>query len=140
MKDIIAEFANGATVCETKPVYQYDHGRKMIITGTDIESPVEVHFAGTDRGGEAITRIATLSGGVLSVNVPDAVLRGFGGRRDYNMHAYIYYEDGETGATTYHITTPVKTRPRPVEDIPDAEEKQHCKRQLRHCSICPVLM
>ena len=123
MKEIIAEFANGATVCETKPVYQYDHGRKMIIAGTDIDAPVEVHFAGTDRGGEAITRIATFSDGILSVNVPDAVLRGFGGRRDYNMHAYIYAEDGDSGATTYHITTPVKTRPRPVEDIPDAEEK-----------------
>lgn len=123
MKDIIADFSR-ATVCETAPVYQYDHGRTMIIAGTDITAPIAVHFSTTDKGGEAITRTATYENGVLSVAVPNAVLRGIDGlRRDYNMHAYIYYEDEDTGATIYHATVPIKTRPAPADDIPDEDEK-----------------
>ena len=128
-KDIIADFT-GASVCETVPAYQYDHGRRLVIKGTDIEEPVEVHFSAVDRGGEAVVRLAEYKDGILSVKIPDAVLRGFGGRRDYNMHAYIYYDDGDTGATLYHATTPVKARPIPAEDIPDAEEKTALQQAL----------
>ena len=123
LTNIIADFSK-ATVCETAPVYQYDRGRTMIIAGTDITAPIEVHFSTTDKGGEAITRTATYESGVLSVAVPNAVLRGIDGlRRDYNMHAYIYYEDEDTGATIYHATVPIKTRPAPADDIPDEDEK-----------------
>ena len=123
LTNIIADFSK-ATVCETASVYQYDHGRTMIIAGTDITAPIEVHFSTTDKGGEAITRTATYENGVLSVAVPNAVLRGIDGlRRDYNMHAYIYYEDEDTGATIYHATVPIKTRPAPADDIPDEDEK-----------------
>ena len=56
-------------VGKTIPLYQYDYGQKLIITGIELPDYYEVHFS-NELHGEAVTSIGDDSG----VDIPDAVL------------------------------------------------------------------
>lgn len=90
---------------QTLPVWQYDYGLILQITGIDLPAAYEVHFAGTT--GESITQIGTADG----VSIPDQFLL-----TGQSIRAWIYLHTGEDdGETVKYITIPVTKRAKPSD-------------------------
>lgn len=92
---------NGKTSCKTAPLYQYDYGQVLQITGVDLPQAYEVHFGNAPRG-ESTTQIGNADG----VIIPDAYLTS-----GSPIYAWIYLHAGnDDGETEYVITIPVNKR------------------------------
>ena len=88
-------------VGKTIPLYQYDYGQKLIITGIELPSYYEVHFS-NELHGEAVTSIGDESG----VDIPDAVLTS-----GSPIYLWLYlHETGSDGETEFQGTIPVIKR------------------------------
>lgn len=96
----------------TAPMYQWDLHRTLRIYGFSLPGAVEVHFAYTASETAAVKQATVDSTGVITVQVPDHLLR-----RSGKLHAYVYVADGETERTVCDITIPVKTRAKPADYI-----------------------
>lgn len=120
---ITADFSGGANPAIDKAAWQYDYGASLAIKGLDLPANVEIHFATTEYGGKAETRMGTTEDGVTTVAIPDRLLE-MPGRQDYRIYAYIYLTDGDSGHTEYKICIRVHARPKPEDEIPD-DGKDH---------------
>lgn len=110
---IVAVFQDGEQYCRVQNVWQYDHGQILRIQGLALPPAVEIHFSLTDTGGEAITRIGITKDNVTDVIIPDSLLENNGATENYNIYAYVYLTDLDSGETEYKITISVKSRPKP---------------------------
>lgn len=90
-----------ADIAKTKPLYQYDSGQTLIITGVTLPDSYTVYFCPTCQG------IATkVTGDANGVQIPDALLQQAG-----EIHAWLYLHTGENdGETRGHIVIPVIKR------------------------------
>lgn len=120
---ITADFSGGTNPAIDKPAWQYDYGANLMIKGLDLPANVEIHFATTEYGGKAETRMGTTADGITTVAIPDRLLE-MPGRQDYRIYAYIYLTDADSGHTEYKISIYVRARPKPGEAHPD-EDKDH---------------
>lgn len=120
---ITVDFSGGANPAIDKAAWQYDYGANLAIKGLDLPANVEIHFATTEYGGKAETRMGTTEDGVTTVAIPDRLLE-MPGRQDYRIYAYIYLTDGDSGHTEYKICIRVHARPKPEDEIPD-DGKDH---------------
>lgn len=112
---IKATFPAGKNETETDSLYQWDYGQVLEIESAVLGSnTVEVHFACTNMS-EAIVRVCTFSGGVVSVAIPDDCLE-----QSSPITAWIYEIAGTQGRTSKVIRIPViaRTRPSVGRDIP----------------------
>lgn len=103
---VTANFSGGKREATTAPLYQWDYGQVLCITGLDaLPQTFEVHFA-TQKNGGVSTTVVGIDG---RVDIPNVLLT-----IGKDIHAWIYLSDSTgDGETEYAITTPVKARPMP---------------------------
>ena len=99
----------------TSPLWQYDYGQILKITGLDLPQAFEVHFSNSRKSGETITQIGTDG----AVTIPDMYLTS-----GADIYAFIFLHDGLTdGETEYVIKIPVRERPEPSDIEPTPEQQ-----------------
>lgn len=102
---ITAAFPAGKTETTTAPLWQWDYGQVLCITGLDLPAAFEVHFSTNRTGG--VSTVAVGADG--QVTIPNVLLT-----IGKNLNAWIYLSDAQgEGETEYSILIPVKARPMP---------------------------
>ena len=103
---VTANFSGGGTSATTAPLWQWDYGQVLCITGIeDLPAAFEVHFSTNRTGG--VSTVAVGADG--QVTIPNVLLT-----IGKNLNAWIYLSDAQgEGETEYSITIPVKARPMP---------------------------
>ena len=113
--NIITARFDGATICRTERVWQWDRGQVLRFDDIDLPAAYTVHIANVPLAGDAATQIGDDNG----VEIPDAYLQ----TGDY-VYAWIYLHAGEDdGETEFMVTIPVAKRPRPTEETPTPEQR-----------------
>lgn len=111
---VIADFHNGNYSVKTDPVWQYDYGRIMQITGVELPSAYEVHFA-SDPLGFSKTQIGNENG----VRIPDEYLQ-----TGQMVYAWLFLHEGQDdGETRLSISIPVRRRAMPLDEEPTSGEQ-----------------
>lgn len=119
---IIVNFPKGTNTVTSEPLYQWDYGQKLKITGAGLQV-CQVHFC--DRTcNETIVRIAGVTADAtgIEVAIPDRLLEN-----EYPINAFVYYCGENEGQTIKHIQIPVIKRKRPeeyVDPVPDNIQTQ----------------
>ena len=104
-RNIITANFSGGTSATTAPLWQWDYGQVLCITGIDLPAAFEVHFSTNRAGG--VSTVAVGADG--QVTIPNVLLT-----IGKNLNAWIYLSDSEgEGETEYSILIPVKARPMP---------------------------
>ena len=99
----------------TAPLWQYDYGQILQITGLDLPQAFEVHFSNSRKSGETITQIGTDN----QVVIPDMYLTS-----GADIYAFIFlHDDVDDGETEYVIKIPVRERPEPSDIEPTPEQQ-----------------
>ena len=89
------------------PLYQYDYGQKLYITGLGNGLLLKAHFF-NKKSKEAITRPGTTISSGVEIPIPDELIK-----EKYDIHVFIYYEDGSQGRTIGNIEIPIIPRAKP---------------------------
>lgn len=93
----------------TEPLYQYDYGQKMVLSGIDLPDSYTVHYSRTYHG---VAKQAV--GGADGVDILDEYLQTPG-----DLHAWVYVHTGEDdGETEAHIIIPVIARAKATDEAP----------------------
>lgn len=99
----------------TCPLFQYDYGQILKISGVELPESYQVQFSNTEDAGVSKTMLGDADG----VQIPDEYLL----TGDY-IYAFIFLHEGETdGETEYVIEIPVIRRPVPSEETPTPAEQ-----------------
>lgn len=102
---ITANFAHGKREATTAPLWQWDYGQVLCVTGIDdLPQTFQMHFALQQKVGMSTTVV----GADGQVNIPNGYL--IPGKPIY---AWLYVSDEDNGETEYAITIPVRERPMP---------------------------
>lgn len=119
---VIAKFEDVSSV-HVSGLWQWDYGQVLRIQGLNLPMAAEIHFSLRETGGEAVTRIGVTKDGVTDVVIPDSMLENSGVTSNYNIYAFVYLTDENSGQTEYKITLSVKARPKPEAfDTPEEAE------------------
>lgn len=111
---VIAAFQNGNYSARTDPVWQYDYGLVLRITGVELPSAYEVHFS-NDPLGFSKAQIGDESG----VRIPDEYLL-----TGQMVYAWLFLHEGaEDGETKLSISIPVRRRAMPLDEEPTSGEQ-----------------
>ncbi len=94
-------------------LWQWDYGQVLRIQGLSLAPAVEIHFSLSDKYGDAITRIGVTKDGVTEVVIPESMLENGETRQNYNIYAWIYLADNNSGETIRKIVMSVTSRPKP---------------------------
>ena len=106
---------DGLREVTTAPLWQYDYGQILQITGLDLPQAFEVHFSNSRKSGETITQIGTDN----QVTIPDMYLTS-----GADIYAFVFLHDGtDDGETEYVIKIPVRERPEPSDIEPTPEQQ-----------------
>ena len=109
---IKAIFPNGLNEIKLPAISQWDYNRKLSIAGINTANNVlQVHFS-NEFSRVAIVRVAYKNGSEWQVNIPNVLLQ-----ERYNIYAYVYLNENESGRTEKKIIIPVLHRKRP-DDYP----------------------
>ena len=120
MKITNAVFYDRQMGVTAEPVWQYDYGDELRICGLKLPPAVEIHFSLTEKGGESATRVGVTKDNTTIVTIPDTMLENSDTSVDYNVYAWIYLADSESGHTEYKIRIPVCARAKPApHDTPE---------------------
>lgn len=116
--------------------WQWDYGSVLHIQGLKLDPAVEIHFSLDERGGESDPRIGITKDGVTEVVIPDSML-GYETAQDYNIYAFVYIRDADSGRTEYKIRIGVKARPKPkaFEKPEDSELFQKAIEAVNESSV-----
>lgn len=116
--------------------WQWDYGSVLHIQGLKLDPAVEIHFSLDERGGESDPRIGITKDGVTEVVIPDSML-GYETAQDYNIYAFVYIRDADSGRTEYKIRIGVKARPKPkaFEKTEDSELFQKAIEAVNESSV-----
>lgn len=113
--NIVKASFGGLREVATAPLWQWDYGQILRITGLDLPQAFEVHFSNSRKSGETITQIGTDS----QVVIPDMYLTS-----GADIYCFIFLHDGLTdGETEYVIKIPVRERPEPSDIEPTPEQQ-----------------
>ena len=114
-------YAPGETVAVAPQAYAHNSGQILEIYGLPCDDQVIKMSFAVDGDTEAVPVIATVTGGVLSVSIPDSVLSGSG--RNYKTRAYFHII--ETGAVTtkYIVIIPVINEPEMADEEPTPSQQ-----------------
>ena len=113
--NIVKASFGGLREVTTSPLWQWDYGQILQITGLDLPQAFEVHFSNSRKSGETVTQIGTDS----QVVIPDMYLTS-----GADIYAFVFLHDGLTdGETEYVIKIPVRERPEPSDIEPTPEQQ-----------------
>lgn len=112
-KIIEAPFNSRTRKCVIGPLWQYDYGQILRITGIDLPENYEVHFA-NDPSGFSKPVVGNSEG----ARIPAEYLKS-----GANVFAWLYVHEGEEdGSTEYQVEIQVRRRARPSDIILEPEE------------------
>ncbi len=118
-----AVFSSASSYANASSLWQYDYGQVLRIQGLNLPKAVEIHFALNETYGNSVTRIGTTKDGATDVIIPDSMLEYGNTSQNYNIYAFIFFTDSNSGNTEYRIKIPVKARPKPeIPGIPEEPE------------------
>lgn len=101
----------GISDYQTEGLTQWDADQVLQISGVTYETTPAVHFA-NKKSDKALVVTPTVSSGVLTVDIPNSLLR-----QPYPIVAYIYSYDKDSGSTNLRIRIPVTPRVEPDDYI-----------------------
>lgn len=109
---MVTETFVGYGIVKTSPLYQYDVNQVLAISGSGLTTPPVVHFTNKNpkQTSDALVVQATLSGGVVKANIPNALLL-----EPYDIIAYMYSVADSAGKTLETIRIPVIKRAKPED-------------------------
>ena len=114
-------FTPGETVAIAPQAYAHNSGQVLEIYGLPCDDQaVKVSFA-AEGDTEAVPVIATVTGGVLSVSIPDSVLSGSG--RNYKTRAYFHAVETGSVTTKYTVIIPVIDEPEMADEEPTPSQQ-----------------
>lgn len=93
----------------TDSLYQWDLNQILKVTGLNITTAPEVHFQNSALG-KAIVRQATLTDGVVTVDIPNSLLQ-----YPLTIYAFVGIYEGDTFKTIEQIAIPIIPRERPED-------------------------
>ena len=120
-------FEPDAKYTEVYGLWQYDYGQVLRIQGLNLPKAVEIHFSLTESSGDSITRIGTTKDGATDVIIPDSMLENGDTGQNYNIYAFIFLSEIDSGNTEHRIKISVKARPKP--EIPGTPEEPELFRE-----------
>lgn len=103
-------------------VYQYNWGERLQVTGLEtlnLPNHTEVQFA-IDGEETAITRVATVSHGILVVDVPFKCMQF---AKKITAYIYVLNDDTQGGKTIKQVIFTPKGRAKPDDDVTPDEER-----------------
>lgn len=101
-------------VAKTIPLYQYDYGQKLLITGVELPESYEVHFS-NEMHGDAVTSLGDSTG----VLIPDTLLAS-----GNPVYLWLYlHEDSTDGETEFQGVIPVIQRAKVTDQTPTPTEQ-----------------
>ena len=118
---ITINIPRGVDKVSTSPVYQWDYGQVLRITGDDLPTISQVHFCNADCD-KAIVRVASTVNAGLEVTIPDKMFQS-----ELAINAFIYLNEEKCGKTIKHIQIPVYARTQPedyVDPLPEDVQTQ----------------
>lgn len=122
---INAIFPEGLSEVKLPAISQWDYNRKLSIAGLGIVANVlQVHFSNTFTR-VAIVRVAYKEGETWQVNIPNALLQ-----ERYDIYAYIYLNENESGKTVKKIIIPVNPRKKPDDYAQNTYEEEELNRLI----------
>lgn len=127
MEITTAVFEPESKYAKTTGLWQYDYGQILRIQGLNLPKAVEIHFSLTESSGDSITRIGTTKDGATDVIIPDSMLENGDTGQNYNIYAFIFLTEIDSGNTEYRIKISVKSRPKP--EIPGTPEEPELFRE-----------
>lgn len=101
----------GVSDYQTERLTQWDSDQVLQISGVTYETTPAVHFA-NKKSDKALVVTPTVSSGVLTVDIPNSLLR-----QPYPIVAYIYSYDNDSGSTDLGITIPIIPRVQPDDYV-----------------------
>ena len=118
---IEAKFSSRDRKCVIGPLWQYDYGQILRITGIDLPENYEVHFSNDPRG--VAKRI---HGNVDGVRIPAEYLKS-----GSSIFAWLYLHHSEDdGSTKFQIEIQVRRRAKPIDYVPETEDDKSYLSQL----------
>lgn len=108
-----AIFDVGTKYTNVVGLWQYDYGQILRIAGLSMPKTVEIHFSLNETHGSSVTRIGITKDKITDVSIPDSMLENKNAKQNYNVYAFIFLTDTNSGNTEYRIKIPVKARPKP---------------------------
>lgn len=109
MDNIVRVDLSGA-VCRADPLFQYDYGQRLIISGVELPETYEVHYSNVPNG-TACVQLGNADG----VPIPDRLLLS-----GQPIYAWIFLHSGEDdGETRHQFVIPVIARAEPVDEVPE---------------------
>ena len=109
MSNIAYGEITGVMKARTNPLFQYDYGQILILTGIDLPQAYEVHFCNVGDS-QTISQIGDENG----ATIPDQFLQ-----TGTDILAFLFLHTGLTdGETEYRITIPVIARQKPSDITP----------------------
>ena len=127
MNNILTAIFKDNKYCHVSGLWQYDYGQVLRIQGLNLPKAVEIHFSLTESSGDSITRIGTTKDGATDVIIPDSMLENGDTGQNYNIYAFIFLTEIDSGNTEYRIKISVKARPKP--EIPGTPEEPELFRE-----------
>ena len=127
MNNILTAIFKDNKYCHVSGLWQYDYGQVLRIQGLNLPKAVEIHFSLTESSGDSITRIGTTKDGATDVIIPDSMLENGDTGQNYNIYAFIFLSEINSGKTEYRIKISVKARPKP--EIPGTPEEPELFRE-----------
>lgn len=126
---VVANYQQYRGITETSPIYQYDYGQKLVLSGFyGLPEVFEVHFSSNQRSGEAVTVI----GKDAEVDIPDILLQ-----KGMDIWCWLYLHAGPNdGVTAYTIKIPVIRRPGISIDPPTPVEQNVIEQAIAAINDC----
>ncbi len=114
-------YTPGETVAIAPQAYAHNSGQILDIYGLPCDDQaVKVSFA-AEGDTEAVPVVATVTGGVLSVPIPDSVLAGSG--RNYKARAFFHIIETNAVTTLYTVIIPVIDEPEMADEEPTPSQQ-----------------
>ena len=114
-------YAPGETVAIAPQAYAHNSGQVLEVYGLPCDDQtVKVSFA-AEGDTEAVPVVATVTGGVLSVGIPDSVLAGSG--RNYKVRAFFHIVETDAVTTKYTVIIPVIDEPGMADETPTPSQQ-----------------
>ena len=110
----------------TDSLYQWDKNRTLSVTGITVSVSPEVHFTNAILG-KAIVKQGTLSGGTITVDIPNSLLQ-----EALSIRAYIGVYEGSTFKTLEVVEIPVIRRARPEDYTLDTGDEVYSFKALEN--------
>lgn len=113
MSNIVEAMPRAGVVARTKPLWQYDSGQIIRVTGITLPATYKAEFSNSTRG-NAVPTVQTTD----EITVPAQFLQS-----GNPVYIWLVVVDENSRTTEYAIMTPVTPRAQPTDETPTPEEQ-----------------